>query len=97
MPLARGVCFFDTELNNNCPNRDALSTDARNTNIKNFADTITAAGLPWLYWQVIPNSDPHNGFDYKIGIGDPSWSTLQSVAKAALEAPGAFDFSEYLP
>ncbi|KAH9846610.1 glycoside hydrolase [Lenzites betulinus] len=91
-----GACFFDTE-NNDCPNGDALSTDARNSNIESFANAITAAGLAWLYWEVIPNADPHNGFDYEIGIGDLSWSTLQSVAQAALEAPGAFDFSEFLP
>ncbi len=55
---SRGACFFDTE-NNNCPNGDALSTDARNTNIRNFANAITGAGLAWLYWEVIPNTDPH--------------------------------------
>lgn len=55
---SRGACFFDTA-NNNCPNGDALSTDARNTNIRNFANAITGAGLAWLYWEVIPNTDPH--------------------------------------
>ncbi|KAL1952291.1 hypothetical protein VTO73DRAFT_1440 [Trametes versicolor] len=90
-----GACFFDTA-NNNCPNGDALSTDARNTNIRNFANAITGAGLAWLYWEVIPNTDPHDGSDYEIGIGDPSWSTLQGLAKQALQAPGAFDFSEFL-
>lgn len=37
-----------------------------------------------------------DGSDYEIGIGDPSWSTLQGLAKQALQAPGAFDFSEFL-
>ncbi|KAI0651460.1 glycoside hydrolase [Trametes meyenii] len=91
-----GACFFDTE-NNNCPNGNALSTEDRNTNLKNFANAITGAGLAWLYWEVLPNTDPHNGFDYEIGINDPSWSTLESLAQQALEAPGAFDFSAFLP
>ncbi|KAI0638993.1 glycoside hydrolase [Trametes polyzona] len=90
-----GACFFNTE-NNNCPNGDALPTDARNANIKAFAGAITGAGLPWLYWEVIPNADPHDGSDYEIGIGGPSWSTLQGVAQAASQAPGAFDFSQFL-
>ncbi|KAI0358966.1 glycoside hydrolase [Trametes cingulata] len=90
-----GACFFNTE-NNDCPNGDALSTDQHNANIESFANAITGAGLPWLYWQVIPNADPHNGFDYEIGIGEPSWSTLQSVAQQALQAPAAFDFSAFL-
>jgi mannan endo-1,4-beta-mannosidase len=25
----------------------------------NWASQITQAGLPWLYWQVLPNADPH--------------------------------------
>ena len=36
-----------------------LDTATRNENIKNFAAQITGAGLSWLYWQVIPNADPH--------------------------------------
>lgn len=40
--------------------------------------------------------NPQDGSDYEIGIGDPSWSTLQSLAQEALQAPGAFDFSAYL-
>ena len=36
------------------------------------------------------------GNDYEIGIGDASWSTLQTAAKAAYSTNAAFDFSAYL-
>jgi hypothetical protein len=35
-------------------------------------------------------------YDYEIGIGDASWSTLQNAALAAAQATAAFDFSAYL-
>lgn len=54
----RGACYFTTE-NNNCPQGSVLATATRNANIKQWAAQITAAGLPWLYWQVLPNKDPH--------------------------------------
>ncbi|RPD58585.1 glycoside hydrolase [Lentinus tigrinus ALCF2SS1-7] len=90
-----GACYFSTE-NNNCPQGSVLSTSTRNSNIKTWAAQINAAGLSWLYWQVLPNNDPHEGSDYEIGIGDASWSTLQTAAKAAYSTTGAFDFSAYL-
>ncbi|KAI0344085.1 glycoside hydrolase [Trametopsis cervina] len=90
-----GACYFTTS-NNDCPTGSALSTTTRNNNIKAWANQITAAGLPWLYWQVIPNADPHWGSDYEIGIGDPSWSTLQAAAQTASSANAAFDFSAWL-
>jgi len=91
-----GACYFDTS-NNDCPSGSALSSSSRNANIKQWADAITSAGLPWLYWEVIPNADPHWGGDYEIGlVDDPSWSTLQQTAQAALHAEAAFDFSAYI-
>jgi mannan endo-1,4-beta-mannosidase len=53
-----GACYYNTE-NNNCPTGGVLATATRNANIKNWAAQITAAGVPWLYWQVLPNADPH--------------------------------------
>jgi len=90
-----GACYFDTA-NNVCDNGDALSTDTRNSNIETWASQITAAGLQWLYWQVIPNSDPHNGFDYEVGINEAAWPVLKQAAQDALQAPAAFDFSDYI-
>ncbi|GJE98214.1 glycoside hydrolase family 5 protein [Phanerochaete sordida] len=91
-----GACYYDTD-QNNCPSGDALPTATRNTNLQTWASEITAAGLPWLYWQVIPNADPHWGGDYEIGVNtDPSWSTLEAASLAALQAPAAFDFGPWL-
>lgn len=91
-----GACYYDTS-NNDCPSGSVLSSSTRNANIKNWADNISAAGLPWLYWQVLPNADPHYSTDYEIGlVNDASWSTLKSAAQAALQAEAAFDFSAYL-
>ncbi|KAI0793320.1 glycoside hydrolase [Abortiporus biennis] len=90
-----GACYFDTE-NNNCPNGNALSVDTRNNNIKTWAGQITTAGLSWLYWQVIPNTDPHDGSDFEVGITDPGWPVLKQAALDTLDSPAAFDFSDYL-
>ncbi|EKM60724.1 glycoside hydrolase family 5 protein [Phanerochaete carnosa HHB-10118-sp] len=91
-----GACYFNTE-NNDCPSGSALSSSQRNSNIEAWASQITAAGVPFLYWQVIPNADPHWDQDYEIGlVDDPSWSTLQAAAQAASNANAAFDFSPWL-
>ena len=42
----------------------------------------------WFYLQ--------DGADYEVGINDPSWSTLQTAAKAAASSTSPFDFSPYL-
>lgn len=90
-----GACYFNTE-NNNCPTGGVLNTNTRNQNIQNWANGIAAAGVPWMYWQVLPNADPHYSYDFEIGIGDASWGTLQSVSKGASSYTSAFDFSAYL-
>jgi mannan endo-1,4-beta-mannosidase len=58
--MNRGACYYTTE-NNLCPKGDGsvLPTSIRNANIKKWTDQITAAGVPFLYWQVLPNADPH--------------------------------------
>ncbi|EGN98370.1 glycoside hydrolase family 5 protein [Serpula lacrymans var. lacrymans S7.3] len=90
-----GACYFSTS-NNNCPTGSALDADTRNSNIKTWASQIDAAGVPWLYWQVLPNADPHQDQDFEVGLNDSSWSTLQAAAQAALQATAAFDYSSYL-
>ncbi|KAI0935851.1 hypothetical protein AcV5_004154 [Taiwanofungus camphoratus] len=90
-----GACYYDTS-NNNCPSGSVLSSSTRNSNIAQWAGQITAAGMPWLYWQVLPNADPHYSTDYEIRIGDASWDTLKQAAQDALNAQAAFDFSAYL-
>ena len=56
--FARGACYYSTS-NNDCPQGGVLDSSTRNSNIKTWASQITAAGLSWLYWQAIPNADPH--------------------------------------
>ncbi|TFY75943.1 hypothetical protein EWM64_g8070 [Hericium alpestre] len=68
----------------------------RSANIQAWARQITTAGVPWLYWEVLPNADPHYGGDYEVGMGDAAFTALSTVAHEALSAPAAFDFSEYL-
>lgn len=60
-----GMCYYDTS-NNNCPTGNALSTLTRDNNIKKYADAIGLASIPWMYWQIIPNGDPHYGYDYEV-------------------------------
>ena len=60
-----GMCYFDTS-NNNCPKGNALSASTRDANIKKYADEISKSGIPWMYWQIIPNADPHDGYDYEV-------------------------------
>lgn len=58
MMLRRGACYYNTE-NNDCPSGSMLATSTRNANVQAWAGQITAAGVPWFYWQVLPNADPH--------------------------------------
>ncbi|KAF8753749.1 Cellulase (glycosyl hydrolase family 5) [Rhizoctonia solani] len=90
-----GACYFNTE-NNNCPAGTPLPTSTRNNNIKTWASQITAAGVPWLYWQVLPNPDPHYGYDFEIRVQDPSWDTLKNAALDAITKPAAFDYTTWL-
>ena len=60
-----GMCYFDTA-NNNCDSGTPLSAAARDANIKKYADSISQAGIPWMYWQILPNADPHDGYDYEV-------------------------------
>lgn len=63
-----GMCYYDTS-NNNCPKGNPLPATTRDDNIKKYADQISAAGVPWMYWQIIPNADPHDGYDYEVSRG----------------------------
>ncbi|KAL5534218.1 hypothetical protein ACEPAG_680 [Sanghuangporus baumii] len=93
----RGACFFTTE-NNNCPTDDALDTAARNNNIKTWASQIMAAGMPWMYWQVIPNVEPPCTYHHEIGVNvdSSSWDTLKEASEQAVAAAAAFDYSGFL-
>ncbi|KAK2612643.1 hypothetical protein QQS21_001259 [Conoideocrella luteorostrata] len=90
-----GACYTDAS-NNNCNGGRPLSSASRDSNIRAWADSITAAGIPWMYWQVLPNEDPHQGWDYEVGINGANWASLKDAGQAAGKAAAAFDFSTYL-
>jgi len=90
-----GTCYFNTSPND-CPSGSALDSNTRISNLKTYADQISKAGIPWMYWEIIPNNDPHQGYDYEIGVTESIYSTFQSVAKGTSGYTSAFDFSKWL-
>ena len=81
-----GMCYFDTS-NNNCPAGNALPVLTRDNNIKNYANEIGLAGIPWMYWQIIPNADPHHGYDYEVCtlVFECDESTLTNLAQVGID------------
>lgn len=88
-----GACYYDTS-NDRCDSSSPASD--RDNNIKTWADSISAAGIPWFYWQILPNEDPHEDWDYEVGIEGANWETLRDVASGTASYDSAFDFSKYL-
>ncbi|KAF2851634.1 glycoside hydrolase family 5 protein [Plenodomus tracheiphilus IPT5] len=90
-----GACYTDAS-NNNCNGGSALDSATRDANIKKWAASIDAAGIPWFYWQILPNPDPHQGWDYEVGVDDVNWGALKEAGIAAGQAETAWDFSKWL-
>ncbi|KAK2050945.1 beta-1,3-mannanase [Colletotrichum caudatum] len=91
-----GACYTDAP-NHDCNGGSPLDQTVRNANIKSWAASIDAAGIPWFYWQILPNASPHYGWDYEVGIEDEGWVALKEAALAAGQADdGAFDFERWL-
>ncbi|KAF4965150.1 hypothetical protein FSARC_7017 [Fusarium sarcochroum] len=90
-----GACYTNAG-NHDCNGGSPLNTNIRDANIKKWAASIDAAGIPWFYWQILPNADPHQGWDYEVGINDVNWGALKAAGLAAGQAESAFDFSPYL-
>jgi len=90
-----GACYYNTP-NNNCQQGGVLSPSSRGYNIKTWANSIASAGLPWMYWQILPNNDPHQGWDYEIGINDESWSDFVAAAQAAQNYDTPFNYWPWL-
>ncbi|EPQ51226.1 glycoside hydrolase [Gloeophyllum trabeum ATCC 11539] len=73
------------------------SDDAsRLANLENNIQKINNYGVPWLYWELITNPDPHYGQDYEIEVNGADWSTLESESKSTAGVTAAFDFSAAL-
>jgi len=90
-----GACYYTTS-NNDCPQGSVLNENTRSANIKTWANQISAAGIPWMYWQILPNKDPHYGYDYEIGINDVNWDAFKAVASATSNYDTPFNFAPYL-
>merc|ERR1712137_43638 len=91
-----GACYWSSE-NNTCDDDYyPLASNTRDYNIKGWANNISAAGIPWMYWEIIPNADPHWNTDYEIGIDDVNWNTFQQVANYTSTYQSSFDYSPYL-
>jgi mannan endo-1,4-beta-mannosidase len=90
-----GACYTDAS-NNNCNGGSKIDSGTRDRNIKTWADQIDKAGISWFYWQVLPNADPHQGWDYEVGINDANWEAVKAAGLAAGQAEAAFDFSKWL-
>ncbi len=90
-----GSCYTSAS-NNNCNGGSPLDSNTRANNIKNWSASIAAAGIPWMYWQVLPNEDPHQDWDYELGIDGVNWDALQQAGSAVSDVTAAFDFSQWL-
>lgn len=90
-----GACYTTAE-NNDCNGGSPLSSSQRDRNIQTWQASIAAAGIPSFYWEILPNEDPHEGWDYEVGINGVDWNALQGASLAASQGSSAFDFSEYL-
>lgn len=55
----RGVCYYKQDDNQCKDNSGGVDDSYRNDRIKQFAGVFNKLGIPWLYWQAIPNKDPH--------------------------------------
>ncbi|KZV88563.1 glycoside hydrolase [Exidia glandulosa HHB12029] len=90
-----GACYFDSA-NNNCQQSGVLDQGTRGNNIKNWGKQIIDSGMPWMYWCVLPNADPHYGWDYEVGIDDQGWDAILDASAYAASAQSAWDFSPWL-
>lgn len=91
-----GACYYDSE-NNACDYSTPLDEPPRAANLKNWARNISMAGIPWIYWEIIPNADPHWDYDYEIGITDgANWDDFTSAVSISSHYPAAFDYSPWL-
>lgn len=92
-----GACY-NKGPNEQCAGENGVQdSDSRNQYISNSADVMNRAGVPWMYWQILPNDWTSGDWNYEIAIGGPNWSTLQNAALAAGNSDSAFDFSKWLP
>ncbi|KAJ7246835.1 glycoside hydrolase family 5 protein [Mycena haematopus] len=75
----------------------SLVGSGRTANLQSNVAKINNYKVPWLYWELISNPDPHQSQDYEIQVGGTDWSTISSAAESTDALTGApFDFSASL-
>ncbi|KAJ7617906.1 glycoside hydrolase family 5 protein [Roridomyces roridus] len=75
----------------------SLVGSGRTANLDSNVQKINNYQVPWLYWQLITNADPHQGEDYEIDVGGTDWSTIEGLAQSTGQLTSApFDFSASL-
>jgi len=76
----------------------APSGSSRTANEESNIEKVNNYKVPWLYWELITNTDPGDGQDYEIEVnGGTDWDTISSASEttaAITDAP--FDFSASL-
>lgn len=82
--------------NNRCSASNPLSSETRDSNIKSWPDSISAAEIPWFYWQILPDEDPHEDWDYKVDISDVNGDARKDAAANTASYESALDFLEWL-
>jgi len=71
----------------------SLVGSGRDANLQSNVQKINSYGVPWLYWELITNTDPGEGQDYEIDVGGTDWSVIEGYAQDTLDVTAAFDFS----
>ncbi|KAF8181936.1 hypothetical protein K438DRAFT_1601245, partial [Mycena galopus ATCC 62051] len=75
----------------------SLVGSGRTANLESNVAKINNYKVPWLYWELISNPDPHQSQDYEIQVNGADWSTLSTGAESTAALTGApFDFSASL-
>ncbi|KAJ7584792.1 glycoside hydrolase family 5 protein [Mycena floridula] len=75
----------------------SLVKSDRTGNLKANIQAMNSFKVPWVYWQLITNKDPHQGEDYEIQVNGDDWDTIKSGALATSQLSDApFDFSASL-
>jgi mannan endo-1,4-beta-mannosidase len=46
----------------------SLYGSGRTANLNSNIQKINAHKVPWIYWQLITNADPHQGEDYEVSL-----------------------------
>lgn len=92
-----GACY-DNGPNEKCAAANGVADNgSRNKYISDHANVMNNAGVPWMYWQILPNEWKSGDWNYEVAINGPNWATLKNAGLAADNADSPFDFSRWLP